>query len=209
MPSIIFWRKKPLFEELALRVARLYRSVDAGTACFSRKSGLKCPPGCGHCCEYDKITSSVLEFLPFACDAWKRGKAEEWIRRIHALLTPSKCVFYEELSPGEGKGHCLIYEWRPLVCRLFGFSSVRDKMGGHIYAACTVFKKEYPDKVKKAMKLSNSRSAAPVLMKFDGTLWGLDPALSSEQLPLCEAALIALEKVGIICSLTGKTEILC
>jgi Fe-S-cluster containining protein len=209
MPSIFFLRKKPLLEELALRALRLYRAVDAETACFSGKSGLKCPPGCGHCCEYDKITSSVLEFLPFACEAWKRGKAEEWIGRIHTLLTPSKCVFYEEFSLGEGKGHCLIYEWRPLVCRLFGFSSVRDKMGGHIYAACTVFKKEYPEKVKKAMKLLNSRSAAPVLMKFNGTLWGIDPGLSNEQFPLAAAALIALEKVGLTGSFTGKTKIPC
>ena len=206
MTLLTFWRKRPLIEELALNVARLYQAVDRDAANFSRKSGLKCPAGCGHCCENAKITSSALEFLPLACELWKRGKSEEWIGRISADTTPLKCVFYEKFTGGEGKGHCRIYAWRPLVCRVFGFSSVRDKMGKHIYAACSVLKKGYSEKVEKAMNMTIGRSAPPVITKFSGALSGIDPYLSMDQISIGEAAVVALEKVVLLCHIAAKIK---
>jgi Fe-S-cluster containining protein len=96
---------------------------------------LSCPPDCGSCCE-----GFIPDLLPvearYLAD-WLLRERPDLAERAHSWAgdAPRKppCPFHES---GRSGGHCGVYHARPLICRLFGFASVRDREGRPSYALC-------------------------------------------------------------------------
>lgn len=65
------------------------------------------------------------------------------INNVYSLLFENKiftkCVFYTKSNEDWG---CSIYEFRPAICRLFGFSLKRNKKNNLIFSPCKELKEE-------------------------------------------------------------------
>jgi uncharacterized protein len=105
-------------------------------AITDRGPALACPEGCGSCCE-----AFVPDVLPVESDLiadWLLGNRPELAEALIARdggnpSAESPCPFYESFRAG---GRCGVYPARPLVCRLFGFASVRDRDGVEAFSLC-------------------------------------------------------------------------
>jgi len=178
--------------ELIPIIERFYEEADARTAKFSQASGLKCPTGCGRCCESPYIEASALECLPMANHLLP--KAGEWIEILESFVKrgrtlPSPCPFY--VTFGFGKGFCSEYEHRPSVCRLFGFAAVRGKQGEPRLSVCH-HHKENGTAIPPVDPDATGESVAPCFTDFTLPISTLDPSLSKPQ-AIVQALLLALQ----------------
>ena len=167
-------------------VERICRQADIHVARFKEKSGLTCLPGCGHCCVKPDIEATVLEFLPAAYSIFLDETYENILDRLENQ-TGSVCVFY---NPFGKEGFCSNYPNRGLVCRLFGFSTKTDKHGNRIFVTCSQIKKTI-----QSTKLEKSIRLAPEMSAYYMKLYGIDPKLSIQYLPVNEAIKEALKIV--------------
>lgn len=122
------------FEEPLAALHGLYAEVDAACSSFlsaarDKDPGFGCPQGCGACCE-----RFVPDILPAEADY-----AALWILRYAPELASveqrdiAPCPYYAADKP---EAHCRIYGGRPLICRLFGYTSVGTKNGSLSYSLC-------------------------------------------------------------------------
>lgn len=110
------------------RVFEAYRELDGEIASFQDAAGIGCPDGCGICCEETdpEVTQAEADFIALYLVFSKRDP-------IGALNPRHRgCVFYDPSGPL----HCTIYATRPLLCRAFAFTSVRDKAGNPVFRYC-------------------------------------------------------------------------
>lgn len=108
----------------------LYREIARDQEAFRAESGMSCPEGCGTCCrgfEPDTLRPEALFAAAYIL-------AEE--PALEAMLDDPRpdgsCPFWSEENPH----HCRVYPGRGLICRLFGFSSRRDKGGALEFRPC-------------------------------------------------------------------------
>lgn len=190
-----------LVGELAEAVRRIYREADARTGAFSQASGLRCPTGCGRCCESPYIEASPVECLPLAESLLPRGS--EWLETLRLFerrnkTLPSACPFY--VSFGFGQGLCSVYEHRPLVCRLFGFAGRRDRKVRARLAICHYHR-------ENETPLPATGEAPPLFTDFSVRTASLAPELG-QPMPIARAVAIALEKALQASALgAGRQEI--
>lgn len=123
-----------------------YRDVNEKLSSFSLKEGIRCPTGCGTCCERFLPDVSKLESLYLAYNILLSKKKTEIIRRLNESKEQKNgpCPLYD----GDNDFHCMCYDARPLICRLFASSCFPGKNGESKFALChlnTDFKG--PDKV--------------------------------------------------------------
>ena len=66
-----------------------------------------------------------------AVELVRTGRAAAMLERIDAASRAGDptCVLYQPSSPDGAKGRCGMYEFRPGLCRLFGFSGRRSEAG--------------------------------------------------------------------------------
>lgn len=119
-------------EERLNRLLSLYEEVTEDIETWKQRTPFRCPPGCGTCCsQFEPHISSVEAEL---IAAYLIGVKRE----LSSLVSDSpeapglSCLFY---SPSYA-GACSIYPVRPLICRLFGYSAVKDKSGTVVYRLC-------------------------------------------------------------------------
>lgn len=109
----------------------LYAELDEAISIWQRASALGCPPGCGACCARYEPTVLPLEGMAVAAyvELTRSGTAT-----LEAVLPgeATSCVFNDPDNPL----HCTVYPARPLECRLFAFSGVRDKDGEPLFRLC-------------------------------------------------------------------------
>lgn len=126
-----------LLQKSAL-VEELFEEVDREISNYKAISQVYCSGDCGgECCRKKDIYATILEFIPLAFYLHKNRMAEE----VYSEATKKEneiCVLYSS----EG-GKCLTYDQRGLICRLFGFSSIRDKNGNPVVITCRFIKSKY------------------------------------------------------------------
>jgi len=179
-------------------VMSLFRDIDIEVKRFQKITGLKCLKNCGHCCEKPGIEATALEFLPLAVRLRQKKRVDHWLAKIDEVSTSAACVFYERDKNNIGKGRCLVYPFRGLVCRIFGFSALRDKYGNLRLATCSILKKNHSDKIKKAQELLDSGQQAPVITSFSMRMKNINPDLGGKLLPINQAIKAAMEKTAQI-----------
>jgi uncharacterized protein len=176
------------------QVMALYADLDRQVAAFQLESGLRCLPQCGRCCPVAEIFTTVLEMLPLAGEILRLGAAEEWLPRIALAAATPGCVLFQSDLPENASGHCRFYPWRPSVCRLFGFASVRTRGGERSLAACKWLKAAAPEMVSAA---GVHAAKAPCFSDVGALLYAIDPAAGNRLMPINEALQRAIQWMGL------------
>ncbi|MDX9958549.1 MAG: YkgJ family cysteine cluster protein [Spirochaetia bacterium] len=207
-------------------LAELYRRADEAVTAFCSGSGLACPHGCGTCCEGFVPDVMPLEAAAVAVFLAEKDKAAAWSlagNNLEASGAPELagrgqnsvdrvqgCPLYVADSPW----HCSVYEARPLVCRLFAFSAVRDKRGQSSFSLCRLMPAA-PGAAVPAVASPNSmvRSATgsaimaifgaqpPVMTDYGNEVLALDPHSNGDRAPLPEALVDAMSQVLFLAGL--------
>jgi len=120
-------------------VRRLYRSVDGLLDSFRNRSAAEgkpvaCKRGCHWCC-YQAVFAATHELLfirEYVVNSFSGDQQEEFYKRSRrkAGMTLKKPVRelsrVREACPFLDQGNCLIYEARPMACRIYLSSSVES-----------------------------------------------------------------------------------
>jgi len=190
-------------QERVSQVLALFSEVDEEISAFQKKSSLHCAEGCGRCCENPEIETTVLDVLPLAYALWQEGLAEDTLHKISGSdkmkihdLGIEPCVFYKPDALVAGNGRCSVYLWRPLLCRLFGFSVKNDKQGKASLVTCPTMKKLCEREYQNVSQGLENGMNAPRMRDFAMQALSIDPYLGQEQLPINRAVKLALERVG-------------
>lgn len=173
------------------RVQKILNDAVLYTEKFSKAGRITCASGCHLCCLKKDVTASPLEFFPFAYYLYKKGLAETFYNRLEELPSNSLCILFSAL--GERQGGCTEYEYRGLICRLFGFSSGTDKSGQKRLITCRIIKGTQAYQQLKPAHLNKSPGLADYYMR----LAAIDLILANEQLQINDAIRRALEIVLI------------
>ncbi|MCB1171222.1 MAG: YkgJ family cysteine cluster protein, partial [Leptospiraceae bacterium] len=120
--------------EIVRQVLEVYSRIDESIETFCRTESFRCPPGCGKCCENPGVEATVLEILPLAWFFYESDQAEHIYDQIQHQDQNhhTHCVHYLPDPFIEGNGRCQVYENRPFLCRMFGFSTRYDKVGSPV-----------------------------------------------------------------------------
>ncbi len=180
-------------------ILQLYENLKRSIEEFQQTSKLRCASGCGRCCENPDIFITVLEVLPLACELWQNQTALKVLVELENISGQQPCVFYQANPLKSGNGFCRVYSWRPLLCRLFGYSAKKDKYGQAQLVTCPTIKslcsKEY---AQAQINLSQGHLTAPFMQDYAMQLLNIDPYLGKEQFPINQAIKLAIEKVGFL-----------
>lgn len=176
------------------RILSIYAQMDQDVGQFQRKSELRCIEKCGQCCWTADVQTTVLEMLPTALSLYQGGEVDVWLRRLSDHEPKRVCIFFNEIvGPGQ-LGHCTNYTLRPSICRLFGFSAVRNRRGSLELAACKFLKLANPESVVQAL---THQAEAPCYTDCTTQLYAIDLSSKFELLPINEALKNAFLKIGL------------
>ena len=175
-------------------VERVFKQLEKDLAAFQHATNLKCIAGCGRCCTTPNISATPLEFLPLAYHLHKQGLALEWFHNIrdHKELT---CYIFNHLVLEGSKGNCSQYNHRGLICRLFGFSAMRNKYGSAQLVTCKTLKENRPLEYQNAQEHISNGKNVPIMSNYYYQLQSIDNNLCGKLMPINEAIREALKIV--------------
>lgn len=175
-------------------VEMIFASLDQEISSLQASNGLLCIQGCGKCCFKQDIEATPLEFLPFAFHLYLTGNIE---RHYDLLLSrkSSICSIFAPEPKSLTKGSCSKYQYRGLICRLFGFSAVRDKHNVSDFITCAPLKNLESDKVSKIRSDMSSGQSVPMMNDYYFKIRSIDPDLGTMLLPINQAIQQAMEHV--------------
>lgn len=138
--------------DLPSQVLSIYQEIDQKTARLQVAFGLRCPSLCGACCDNPDVEATVLEILPLADEIYRRNEEESVLLVLEEKSNQGdfRCVLYRANPGFQKSGRCSYYEFRPLICRLFGFAFRRNKFGNLELSTCKVIKERTPEAVHRA-----------------------------------------------------------
>jgi len=182
-------------KDLSSKVLRVYQEIDQKTARLQFAFGLRCPSLCGVCCDNPEVEATVLETLPLAEEIYQRKEEETVLfaleeRRSHGDF---KCLLYQANPGFPGTGRCSYYEFRPLLCRLFGFAFRRNKFGNLELSTCKVIKERTPEAVHRAEIGISEGEDVPVYQESFMRIASMDSGIGYRRLPINLALKEALE----------------
>ncbi len=180
--------------EIALRTSlqKVLQKIDQKLLEIQKQTGLVCPFGCGSCCNNPNIEVSPLDWIFQAEIILETGTLEATLRKLEGQEKHSVCIYYNSDPGYRGSGRCLVYENRPVVCRLFGFSAVRDKNGLKKASICKIHKEALPNESRKFALLAERTDFVPVFSEIYTEFLGIKPNWG-EQMPINLALKKALE----------------
>ena len=188
----------PRYGGLARAVGAVYRRLDRRIAGFRRAAGLTCPRGCGECCLSPEVEATVLEMLPLALRLQRERRLEQTLAGLGPAEPPRPCVFYSPRPLGAFGGRCSVYPFRPLLCRLFGFSAMTDPQGRPQLVLCRRLREADPAGAREAAAgAASGRLTVPLMSVWSLAMYRLDPGLGTQALPINAALRQALERVGL------------
>ncbi|MDO9577916.1 MAG: YkgJ family cysteine cluster protein [Candidatus Cloacimonadales bacterium] len=181
------------YKTLSSKVMRVFDLADEQSRKFVRKTGLICPENCGECCRSKKVFATVLECIPASLYLWQIGKGDMVYDLLGSDTERTECIFYKENNDERRKGHCSIYPYRFLVCRLFSNSVQRDADGKSQLLTCKIIKQQSKIEFDKATSQLSEGLKAPIARDFAMRIYAIDPFRGKEFLPVNQAIKIALE----------------
>lgn len=187
---------KSAFHGPVSQVLRIYHEIDRRVDRFKKATGLACPPGCGTCCESQDVEATLLEVLPLAWEIYREGLGEEIIGLTEertAVDNWTCAAFRCHDKPASDTGCCDYYDFRPLLCRLFGFAARRDKYGRREFSTCRILKATSPFAVQRAAIAVTSGLDVPVYQECHMQVATVDPGLGFRRLPINTALKQAIE----------------
>ena len=181
--------------EICSEVVKIYHDLDQKTVGFQLATGLRCLPECGVCCENSEVEATVLEALPAAEQIYRRREHEAVFSAIEQTQKwgRSVCVLYRPDPGFPGDGRCRYYDFRPVLCRLFGFAARRNKFGDIELCTCRIIKETNPEAVRRAEMLISEGFSAPVYHDSFMRVASIDPSKGYRCLPINLALKEALQ----------------
>jgi Fe-S-cluster containining protein len=176
------------------KVEKIFKQLDKETAKFGKESGLRCLTNCNLCCMKKGLEANVLEFLPLANYLVKNNLHEAALDLLET--NPEHCI---NLSKSQEKGitaGCSEYDHRGLICRLFGFSAVRDKNSRLSMYTCSHIKKEFEKEYKSVSEKINQSMPIPVVSDFYFQFYYIDSQMANDYNPINISIRKAIEKVA-------------
>jgi len=176
------------------RIEKVFKQLDKETEKFVSQSGLKCVTNCNICCLKKGLEANVLEFLPLALYLVKNNLHEAALELLET--NPEYCInLAQSQVPGQTTG-CANYAHRGMICRLFGFSGIKDKNSRLSVYTCTYMKKEYPEEFKNAMERINTGMKIPMVTDFYYQIYFIDPNMANDYNPINVSISKAIQKVA-------------
>ena len=179
-------------KETVFNLQKVFAEMGETFSAFQTESGLQCLPGCGQCCRFPDIESTVLESLPFALKVYEEGRLDEWIEKLEK--SDGLCILWEGDS-ATGKGRCTNYEYRPSVCRVFGASGYFDKSHEVALSVCKLIKDASPEMLERARSGRNAENT-PIIANWYTKIQSLGTPELLQRYPINKAILEALKLVG-------------
>ncbi len=175
----------------------LYGEIDRQVAAFQLATGLRCRPGCGHCCPGAPVQATVVEMLPAAAALIRARLADPWLDRLGGA--GETCAGFSTRRVAPGAGHCTLYSHRPAVCRLFGFAARQDRWGRRELSICRIIKADLPEAVAHAVRGLDQQMPVPCLTAYQARIFGLEPG--ARLMPINQALGRALQRCGLALTL--------
>ncbi|MDH5475017.1 MAG: YkgJ family cysteine cluster protein [Cyclobacteriaceae bacterium] len=176
-------------------IEALFGELDSEINSFQSTTKLKCLSNCGRCCTHNQVDASPLEFLPWAYQLYINGEAFEMLEAL-AEKTSKICHNYNPIGLlEEGKGNCSTYEYRGLICRLFGYGANTDKYGKLRLATCKIIKEDQALAFQNAENMVADGLPIPVFTHYYMRLSQVDYQLGNTIVPINTALKIAIEEV--------------
>jgi len=184
-----------MYQDLIREIMNIYFEIDRKISIFQLSTGLRCPPGCGSCCESKNVEATILECLPLADHIYRRKEAESVLASVDRKVIENdrRCVLFKLDERIAASGRCAYYGFRPLVCRLFGFAARRDKFGKQEICLCRVVKGNNHELIEKLPEAGDAMSNAPISHDSFMRIASLHPGLGFKLFPINIALKNALE----------------
>lgn len=180
--------------EKSQAVLDLFGELDSEVKQFSSEAGLGCVSGCGFCCANPQVPASPQEFLPLAFDLYEKGLAESTLIALEEHSEQKNCIVYRSQSEDGSKGFCGNYSKRGMICRLFGASARRDRLGKKELIICKILKVEKAKEYIEATQRINEDMEIPLATGYYTRLKDIDESLCHQH-PINRAISLALELV--------------
>jgi Fe-S-cluster containining protein len=175
-------------------VNKIYNLLEKDIAKFQYKCELKCFEGCGHCCQKNDIEATVLEFLPYAYFQFKNGNALNEYNRLIEKKHENLCFILSDKTIENSTGFCSLYKYRPLICRLFGFSAITDKYENVVLSTCKIIKDKCSYQYSKVVN-DVKKYNIPLNTNYYYQLSLIDIDLCTQFYPINQAIIKSLETV--------------
>jgi len=184
-----------MWKDLIRETLHIYRDIDRKILFFQIATGLRCLPGCGSCCESNTVEATVLECLPLANRIYRMKEEENILASVDLKIMEQdfRCVLFRPDETISDHGRCAYYGYRPLVCRLFGFSARRDKFSRQEICLCRVVKETDHDKSTNLLQVGADFADAPISQDSFMRIASLHPGLGFKFFPINIALKNALE----------------
>lgn len=176
------------------KIEKVFKQLDKETEKFVTQSGLKCVTNCNICCLKKGLEANVLEFLPMAWYLVRNNLHEAALELLET--NPEYCInLAQSQTPGTTSG-CSNYTHRGMICRLFGFSGIKDKNSKLSVYTCSYMKKEYAVEYNNAMQNINKGMKIPVVTDFYYQIYFIDPNMANDYNPINVSIYKAIQKVA-------------
>ena len=181
--------------ELTSHVYRVYKKLDKTINRFQSATNINCIKECGICCRNWWVEATILEVLPVANEIYVRHMEDELFSSIQEKdgREDVNCVLFVPDTLHEENGSCAYYEWRPLICRLFGFAARRDKNNQIDWATCKIIKNRIPNEIQRAKMGISAGLKIPVYQDAFFRIASLHPGMGYQRFPINQALKKALE----------------
>lgn len=176
------------------KIEKVFKQLDKETEKFVSQSGLKCVTNCNICCLKKGLEANVLEFLPLAWYLVRNNLHDAALELLEP--NPEYCInLAQSQTPGTTSG-CSSYAQRGMICRLFGFSGIKDKNSKLSVYTCSYMKKEYPEEYANTMQRINNGMKIPIVTDFYYQIYFIDPNMANDYNPINVSIYKAIQKVA-------------
>jgi uncharacterized protein len=197
--SAIAKELNPTEQEVLKQVTALLEGVSMETGGLSKATGMHCKPGCGKCCQVPYVETTVTEMMPLAVHLWAEGTAEDMLAKIEERTNrkDTLCILFQADPVVANNGRCGGYQYRPGICRLFGYAVKKSQKNEKQLVTCQTIKTEFPDDYAKALEHIAEGKPVALMGDFSSAVSKLDPLRGSDFMPINDAIRIAIERVGM------------
>ena len=115
------------------KITEIYQELSLKQQTFCDTFDIHCKKGCGTCCEHFIPDVSTAEARYLALGLILEGKEEEAREKIASW---DRASGYCPLYDFHNEYHCTVYQYRPLICRLFGATASKNKEGRPCFRKC-------------------------------------------------------------------------
>ena len=192
--DMIAWTRSALagtaVEQKLSSLVELYAEAEREMNEWKNASEISCSEGCGICCENFNPDLLNTEAELIAC--YLLSERPDLLDRLR--IESTHCIFYRRSA----SGGCSIYPARPLVCRLFGFSSVKNRVGERIIKLCKNMQDRGVRSYTDVQALEIFGTAPPAMQDFSYRLHDLDGGAADQRRMIKTAVEESLAKIRFL-----------